>query len=70
MLRDFGWLGMVLWVLGVAGFGLWKLATDLENLWPNLFVFGFWLGFGLVGVSVLLDRLKDLKTDRYRRVLK
>lgn len=70
LLRDFGWIVMCLWVAGLVGFGLWKLATDLEHLWTNLLAFGFWFGFGLVGLSVLIDRLKGLKTDRYRRVLK
>lgn len=70
LLRDFGWIVVGLWVLGLVGFGLWKLATDLENLWPNLLAFGFWFGFGLIGVSVLVDRLKVLKTDRYRGVPK
>ncbi|MDX1644376.1 MAG: zf-HC2 domain-containing protein [Thermoanaerobaculia bacterium] len=70
LLRDFGWMVIGLWVLGLIGFGLWKLATDLDDLWPNLLAFGFWFGFGLVGLSVLVDRLKGLKTDRYRRVLK
>ena len=69
-LRSFGWLIMVAWIAGIGGFGLWQLATHTEDLVANLLVFGFWLGFGLVFLSVLIDRLKTLKTDRYRRVMK
>jgi anti-sigma factor RsiW len=69
-LRNFGWTVMLLWVAGLAGFGIWQLVRSPENLGEKLLVFGLWLGFGLVFLSVLIDRLKTLKTDRYRRVEK
>ena len=69
-LRNFGWLLLVAWVVGLSGFMIWHLVTDGENLVEKLLVFGMWLGFGLVFLSVLLDRLKSYRTDRYRRVEK
>lgn len=70
LFRNFGWTLMILWIAGLAGFGIWRFATDTENLLGNLLVFGVWFGFGLVFLSVLLDRIKTAKTDRYRRVEK
>jgi len=69
-LRSFGWLVMLAWLAGMGGYGLWQLATNTEDLVASLIVFGMWLGFGLVFLSVLIDRLKTRKTDRYRRVEK
>ncbi len=69
-LRNFGWTLLVLWVVGLSGFMLWHLITDGEDLVEKLLVFGAWLGFGLVFLSVLMDRLKSYKTDRYRGVEK
>ena len=70
LLRNFGWAMMILWVAGLAGYGIWHLVTDTENLVQNLLAFGFWLGGGLVFLSVLMDRLKSYKSDRYRGVEK
>ena len=68
--RNFGWLILLAWVVGMLGYGLWQVAIDTEDLFEVVIVFGFWLGLGLVFLSVLIDRLKTLKTDRYRRVQK
>jgi anti-sigma factor RsiW len=69
-LRGAGWLLLVAWLLATAGFALVQIASSGEPLWEKLLVFGGLSGAGLLLVSVLLDRLHDLKTDRYRRVLK
>lgn len=68
--RNVGWAVMLLWIGGVTVYGLWQLITNTEDLMENLLVFGLWFGLGLVFVSVLIDRLKTVKTDRYRRVQK
>ncbi|MDH3261962.1 MAG: zf-HC2 domain-containing protein [Acidimicrobiia bacterium] len=68
--RTFGWLILLAWIVGTVGYGLWQTAIDTEDLFEVIIVFGFWLGFGLVFLSVLIDRLKTRKTDRYRRVQK
>lgn len=44
--------------------------TSDEPLVGKLVVFGGWTGFGLLFLGVLLDRLKAMKTDRYREVEK
>lgn len=68
--RNFGWLILVAWIVGTLGYGLFQMATDTDELFEVVIVFGAWLGFGLVFLSVLIDRLKTRKTDRYRRVEK
>ena len=50
-----------------AGSELW---TSDEPLAGKLIVSGGWTGFGLLLLGVLLDRLKAMKTDRYREVQK
>ncbi len=68
--RGVGWLLVVVWVVGVSAFCLWELLTSPENLLEKVMVVGGLAGFFLLFVSILLDRLKDSKTDRYRRVQK
>lgn len=68
--RSLGWLMLGLWVVGTAAFGLWQLATSPGGLIEKLLAFGALSGFGLLLLSVLLDRLRTSATDRYRRVLK
>jgi len=60
----------VIWLVGLSAFGLWQFITSPENLLEKLLVVGGVAGFVLLFVSILLDRLKDSKTDRYRRVQK
>lgn len=68
--RGFGWLVLIVWAVGTAGYGLWQLATGPENLAEKLMVFGGLFGFALLFVSILADRLKTARTDRYREVQK
>lgn len=65
-----GWTIVIVWALALAGYGAWGLWTSDEGLVEKLLVFGGWTGFGLLFVGVLLDRLKVMKTDRYREVQK
>ncbi|HSG81744.1 MAG TPA: anti-sigma factor [Gemmatimonadota bacterium] len=69
-LSRFGWTIAIVWVIAIAGYGIWQVATDAEDLLEAVLVFGLWLGFGLVFLSVLIDRLKTFKTDPYRRIEK
>jgi predicted anti-sigma-YlaC factor YlaD len=66
----FGWTIAIVWVVAIVGYGIWQVATDAENLLEAVLVFGLWAGFGLVFLSVLIDRLKTFKTDPYRRIEK
>jgi anti-sigma factor RsiW len=68
--RRVGWLLIVAWLAAVAAYGLWQLATAPENPWIKLAVFSVIAGPVLLFLSVLVDRLRTLRTDRYRRVLK
>jgi hypothetical protein len=68
--RNFGWMILLAWVAGITGFALWQVATETENIWEALIGFSMFLGFGLVFLSVLIDRLKARKTDRYLGVKK
>ncbi len=70
LFRNFGWMILATWIIGTVGYALWQFATETENLVASLLGFSLFLGFGLVFLSVLIDRLKTLKTDRYRRVQK
>ena len=70
VMRNSGWLILVGWIVGLSAYGIWHLVTDTENLVENLIAFSMFLGFGLVFFSVLVDRIKTWKTDRYRRVEK
>jgi anti-sigma factor RsiW len=70
MLRTFGWAIALAWFIGIVGYALWRAATDAEDLLAAVLVFGFWLGFLLLFLSVLIDRIKASKTDRYRKVEK
>jgi len=68
--RGLGWLMVILWTLGLTAFTLWQVAVSAAGLLPKLLVFGAFSGFGLLLVSVLLDRLRTAPGDRYRRVEK
>ena len=65
-----GWIVLVGWALALAGYAAWELWTSDEPLVGKLIAFGGWTGFGLLFLGVLLDRLKAMKTDRYREVEK
>ena len=65
-----GWLIIAIWVVVTASFGLWQLATGPEDLLAKLLIFSGLSAVGLLFLSVLIDRIKTLKTDRYRKVQK
>lgn len=65
--RSLGWTLLCLWLVALVGFGLWRVAVE-QSPWAQLVVFGFLSGMALLFSSILLDRLRVLKTDRYRRI--
>jgi hypothetical protein len=65
-----GWLMILAWIAVMASFALWQIFTGPENLLVKLMVFGGLSGFALLLLSVLVDRLKVLPSDRYRGVKK
>ena len=70
LLRNAGLAVGLAWAVGFAMWLIWELANDPEGLIGLLLVAGFMLSAALILASVLIDRLRDRKTDRYRRVKK
>jgi anti-sigma factor RsiW len=70
VLRLSGWALLLTWVTLVAGIAAVGLARSGAPSWEKLLIVGAVAGFGLLLLSVLLDRLRDLRHDRYRRVQK
>ena len=67
-LRGTGWLLVLVWLAAAGAYGLWLLITAPGHAWEKAFVFTGLSGAGMLFLSILLDRLKVLKTDRYRGV--
>ena len=65
-----GWLMILAWAAVMASFAVWQILTGPENLLVKLLFFGGLSGFALLLLSVVIDRLKVLPTDRYRGVKK
>jgi len=68
--RTLGWLFLAVWAAGFVGYGLWQLAVSPEGLLEKWLVFGGLTGAVLLFVSVLVDRIRRAKTDRYKEVRK
>ena len=61
---------LAVWLAVTLGYGAWEMIRD-EGPWlPKVLVFALFSGCGLLLLSVLLDRLKVAKDDRYRGVEK
>lgn len=70
LLRGAGWGLLIVWLVAVTAFGLWQWLTHPATPWERFLAFAGVSGFALLFLSVLLDRLRAAKTDRYRRVEK
>jgi len=68
--RGIGWIMVLVWILGITGYGLWLMATSSQGLMEKVLIFGGLAGVGLLFVSVLIDRIRRYKTDRYKEVQK
>jgi predicted anti-sigma-YlaC factor YlaD len=68
--RSLGWLVVVSWLAVVSVLALWRLLSQAGDPLEVFVVLGLPGGFVMLFASVLLDRLRDLKTDRYRGVLR
>ena len=68
--RFFGAWVVGVWSVALVGYISWEVAVE-EGPWiPKALLFGLFSGLGLLLLSVLLDRLRDAKDDRYRGVEK
>lgn len=68
--RRLGWGIVVAWLIVLAGLGVWELLVAPGSLGVKLLTAAGIGGPALLFVSVLIDRLRTLPTDRYRSVLK
>ncbi len=66
--RGLGWLVAVVWAAATGGYALWLAARDIDNPFERLLVFGGLAAGALLLLSVVIDRLRDLRHDRYRGV--
>jgi anti-sigma factor RsiW len=65
-----GWLLMVAWLAGVTAVGVWEFWTSDGPILGKLMAVAVTSGIALLFLSVLIDRLKAMRTDRYRGVQK
>ena len=65
-----GWTFLIVWVSIVVGFALWQFWTSDEPIAGKLLAFAPVSGVALLFLSVLIDRLKAMRTDPYRTVQK
>ena len=68
--RGLGWIMGVIWLAVTSGYGLWLAWAGTEGLFERLLVFGGVSAMVLLFLSVLLDRIRTSKSDRYREVEK
>jgi anti-sigma factor RsiW len=68
--RGFGWILGIAWLVTVTIYGLWQLWQAPESLFEKTLVFGGVAAFALLLISVLADRIKTARSDRYREVKK
>jgi anti-sigma factor RsiW len=63
-----GWTLLLAWAVGMAGLVVGHIWSDEMPLYEKLLLFGGLSGGALLFLSVLIDRLKTMRTDPYRRV--
>jgi len=67
--RGFGWLILVIWSATTVGYAFFQYAvTPTEPLFQKILVFGIFLGIALLFFSVLCQRIRESRTDRYKGV--
>jgi hypothetical protein len=65
-----GWTFLIVWATIVAGYALVQFWASDEPPGRKLLVFAPASAAGLLLLSVLIDRLKAMRTDPYRKVQK
>ena len=63
-----GWLLLLVWAIGILGLVVGHLWSEALSLTEKLVIFGGLSGGALLLLSVLIDRLKTMGRDPYRRV--
>lgn len=70
LLRGAGWTLLIVWLFAVLGFGVWQWIQHPATLWERFLTFAGVTGVLMLFLSVLLDRIRAAKTDKYRRIEK
>ena len=65
-----GWILLLIWAVGLLGLVVGHLWSDAMPLTEKLLLFGGLSGGALLFLSVLIDRLRTMRKDPYRRVEK
>lgn len=68
--RSLGWLVVMSWLAVVSGLALWRFLSQAGDPLEVFLVLGLPGGFVMLFASVLLDRLRELRTDRYKGVFR
>ena len=63
-----GWLLVVAGTVVLTAWGVYSYIKSPEDLWTKLATGALVIGFVLLLLSAVLDRVRDLRTDRYREV--
>jgi hypothetical protein len=65
-----GWILLAIWAIGMLGLVIGHIWSDSMPLTEKLMLFGGLSGAALLFLSVLIDRLKTMRNDPYRKVEK
>ena len=69
--QGLGWSILLVWLVVTVAYCLYQYVTSpSEPLFEKILVFSLFLGFGLLFLSVLSQRIREHRTDRYKGVLK
>ena len=69
--QGLGWSVLLVWLVVTTAYTLYQYASSpTEPLFEKILVFSLFLGVGLLFLSVLSQRVRERRTDRYRGVLK
>ncbi len=69
--RGVGWIILIVWSIATTAYGALHYAlSPNEPLLQKILIFGLFLGLALVFFSVLMERVRESRTDRYRGVQK
>ncbi len=67
--RNLGWLILIVWSVVTAAYAAFQFAlSPNEPLLEKILVFGLFLGIALLFLSVLSERIRESRTDRYKGV--
>ena len=66
--RSVGWVVLISWLLVTSGLALWRFLAEAGDPLEIFLVLGLPGALILLFASVLVDRLREAKTDRYRGV--